>query len=330
MFDVITFGSAALDISLNMPTVKIKKETNLIVDKGLFINLGSKIDVDGINVNFGGGGVNTAVTFSNQGLSVAYCGAVGSDESGEEIMRYLRKRKIKTSFVRIVNESKTNTSVILKVPQRDRTILVYRGASDFLNKDDIKWSKLSSKWFYLAPLSGRLSLLTEDILLYAKEKRIKSAINLGNGQLAFSKKKIDFILNTADVLIMNLEEASVLTGINYNDERSILKKIAEQRKKITVITKGERGVSVIRENVVHEAKIKKIKPLDNTGAGDAFGSGFVSSLIENEADLESAIKKGLLNAKSCLTQIGSTNGLLQKDCGDLIKKENIKIVKYFL
>jgi ribokinase len=330
MFDVIVFGSATLDISLSMPTVKIKKETDLIVDKGLLLNLGSKIEVDKINVSFGGGGMNTSTTFANQDLNVAYCGSIGNDESGEGIMNYLKKKKIKTSFIKTINGGKTNTSIILNIPQKDRTILVYRGASDSLSKNDIQWPKLIAKWFYLAPLSGKLSSLTDDILLFAKKKNIKTAINLGNDQLAFSEKRMKLILDTADVVIMNLEEASVLTDINYNYEKDIIEKIAERRKKVTVVTKGERGVSVIHNDIVYEAKIKKVKPIDNTGAGDAFGSGFISSLIEEEENMEMAIKKGLLNSKSCLSQVGSVNGLLPKDCKKLIEKENIKVTRHSL
>lgn len=325
MFDIITFGSAAWDISLELPEVKLKEETNLIVDKGLLFNLGSKIDIGNINSNFGGGGINTATTFANQGFKTAYCGAVGDDDGGRDIVAYLKRKKINTSLVKSVQGKKTNTSIVMKVPDEDRTILVYRGASDYLSKDDLSWDKLRAKWFYMAPLSGKLSSLTEEIIRNGKEKGVRIAINLGSKQLEFSKKKMDYILKAVDVLIVNLEEASILTGINYNDEKEIVSEISSMRKGMTVITEGGDGVVVISEKGIIRAKAKKVKPVDNTGAGDAFGSGFISSLIRDDKDIESAIKLGISNAKGCLSLPGSTNGLLEGFTEGTLKKEKVSI-----
>jgi ribokinase len=325
MFDVITFGSAAWDVSLELPEVKLKEETNLIVDKGLLFNLGSKIDIGDINSNFGGGGINTATTFANQGFRTAYCGAVGDDDGGRDIIAYLKRKKINTALVKVAQGKKTNTSIVMKVPNEDRTILVYRGASDHLSKDDLLWDKLKAKWFYMAPLSGKLSSLTEEIIRKGKEKGVKIAINLGSKQLEFSKKKMDYILKTVDVLIVNLEEASILTGLNYNDEKEIVSKISSMRKGITVITEGCDGVVVVSDAGVIRAKAKKVKPVDNTGAGDAFGSGFISSLIRNDEDIESAIRLGMVNAKGCISLPGSTNGLIEGQAGEVLKKERVSI-----
>ncbi|MCK9393293.1 carbohydrate kinase family protein [bacterium] len=325
MFDVITFGSAAWDIALNLPKTRIKKETNLIVDKGIFFNLGSKIDIANINTNFGGGGINTATTFSYQGLKTAYCGAVGDDIGGREILNYLKKARINSSLVQVALEKKTNTSVILIPSNQDRTILVYRGASDCLQEKDLDWKKLNSKWFFLAPLSGKLSLITEKILEYAKSKNIKCAVNLGSTQLSFSKPKLKAILDKTDILLMNLEEASVLTKINYSDERKIIKEVKKMCNGIVVVTDGEYGVSVICGDKIYKAAGKKIKPVDTTGAGDAFASAFVSALIRDEHDIERALKLGITNAKHCLLEMGSTNGLLTKKENNLVEKEEISI-----
>lgn len=326
MFDVITFGSAAWDIALSIPKAKIKKEVNLIVDKGIFFNLGSKIDISDTNTNFGGGGINTATTFSLQGLKTAYCGCVGNDIGGREILNYLKETKIDTSFITTAKEKKTNTSIIMIPPSEDRTILVYRGASDCLKKTDINWKKLESKWFYLAPLSGKLSGLTDDILTHAKSHNIKTAVNLGGMQLAFSKAKLKKVLEKTDVLILNLEEASVLTNINYNEDSKIIKAIASIFNGIAVITDGEYGVSVICKDKLYKAVAKKIKPVDTTGAGDAFSSAFVSSLVKDEKNIEYAIKIGITNAKQCLKEMGSTNGLLSKKENNLVEKEKVKII----
>jgi len=67
----------------------------------------------------------------------------------------------------------TNNSVILHVPGEDRTILVYRGASEMLKLSEPDWQKMKSSWFYLAPLSGKLNVLTENWLILPKRTILK-------------------------------------------------------------------------------------------------------------------------------------------------------------
>lgn len=326
MFDIITFGSATWDISLKVSGKRIKDEADLIIDRGIFFNLGSKIDVDDMYFSFGGGGINTATTFKNQGFKIAYCGSVGNDIPGKEIIENLKDKKINYSFV-VKKEKPTNNSIIFHVINEDRTVLAYRGASELLNKNDINWNKLKASWFYLAPLSGKLSLITEDIVSFAKKQGIKTMVNFGNSQLKMNRSKIKNILNKTDILLLNKEEACLLTGIKYGKEDQIIKEINNLHKGINIITKGEEGVIVSNEKYIYEAKLKKFKVIDKTGAGDSFGSGFLSGFIKSKEDIDYAIKFGLINSKSCLMVKGATNGLLKEKDNYLINKEVIYIKK---
>ncbi|MDD3292974.1 MAG: carbohydrate kinase family protein [Candidatus Pacebacteria bacterium] len=324
MFDIITFGSATWDISLKVSGKRVKDNADLILDKGICFNLGSKIDIDDMYFSFGGGGINTATTFKNQELKVAYCGSVGEDIPGKEIIEYLKEKGINDSLVVKVKKP-TNNSVIFHIPNEDRTVLAYRGASELLNKKDINWNNLKSSWFYLAPLSGKLSSNTQDIVDYAKKQGIKTLVNFGNSQLKMSKSKIKDILKKTDVLLLNKEEAALLTGVNYENEDKIIKKINELHQGISIITKAEEGVIVLDKKYIYEARLKRFKVVDKTGAGDSFGSGFISGLIRSKGDIECAIKFGLVNSKHCLMFKGATNGLLKEKDNYLIAKEKIKI-----
>ena len=58
--------------------------------EGLCLALGSKIDVEDIIYTSGGGGTNVAAAFALQGLKTAYCGAIGVDLPGLEVVRDLK------------------------------------------------------------------------------------------------------------------------------------------------------------------------------------------------------------------------------------------------
>jgi ribokinase len=324
MYDVITFGSATLDLSVMMPDELIVCPRKTTSQKKYVIKAGSKIDLKDIYFGFGGGGLNTASAFKNQGFEVAYCGAIGDDIPGREIIEFLDKQGIDVHLVQKIQVlgKYTNHSVILDNSKTDRTVLAYRGASELLSEENLPY-QLQAKWYYLAPLSGKLSHLTQNILDLAKENNIKTAVNFGNSQLRMKKMKP--LLEKIDVLILNKEEASFFTGIDYKKEEKIIEALANKHKQgINVMTKGADGVIVIADGKVYEAKLKPFKVIDETGAGDAFGSGFISGLIQ-KSDIVSCICLGLTNSKYAIKTRGATTGLLIKKDNYLVEKEKIKV-----
>lgn len=310
MFDVITFGSGTMD-------VYVKSKKLALAGSDIRLRLGSKIEAEDILFYSGGGGTNAAATFANQGLKVAYCGQVGEDYFGDLIIRDLEVRKINNSFVLRTKEKATNASVFLNYPGKDRAILIYRGASDLLRKKDIPWAKLkSAKWFYLAPFSGKLAELTSRIIDFAKKNKIKIAFNPGYDQLNFPKSVLKEILSRVDILILNREEASNLAGIPYNKEREIFRKIDEMANGIVIMTKGGKGATVSDGKKLFFAKSLAEslgwKIVDVTGAGDAFGSGFISGFLKSKGNIEHSMQLAMANSAFNLLKWGAKEGLLKQ------------------
>ncbi|MEK7658991.1 MAG: carbohydrate kinase family protein [Patescibacteria group bacterium] len=322
MYDIITFGSAAQDINLKSKEFKVlKNEKDSVTGEGLCLALGSKIDIEDIKFTSGGGGTNTAVTFVKQGFKTAFCGMVGDDASGKEAIEELKKNKVNTSLVVKTKEKATNHSVVISGNEQDRTILVYRGAADLMDKNNIPWSKLRTKWIYLAPLSGLLLRQSEggrtpfeDIVNFAFENKIKIAINPGNLQLSLPMEVIIRIFKKIDVLFLNQEEASFLTKISFQNESEIFKKIDEICPGVAVMTKGGEGVIASDGKYLYSAKPHPDRKIvDTTGAGDSFASGFLSDYIRYNGDIEKAIQLGLANSEGNLSEIGAKTGLLDKN-----------------
>jgi len=310
MYDVITFGSATEDVYLKSKKFFPIPCKNLTGGRGICFNLGSKIEVENAFLFSGGGGTNTAVTFTKQGFKVAYCGAVGDDFLGNSLVKELEGEKIDVSLVKRIKGKLTNISLILAYPGKDRTILLYRGASDNLRKDDISWNKIKeTKWIYLAPFSGELVGLTEYLVNFAKKNNIKIALNPGYNQLTLPKKTLEKILRKIDVLILNQEEASLLTGIPYKMEKEIFKKIDGLTEGICIMTKGKDGVVVSDGKYLYYADSLGKKAIDSTGAGDSFGAGFVSGIIKTK-DIVSAVQFGIANSVSNIKKFGAKEGLL--------------------
>ncbi len=322
MYDIITFGSATQDIYVKSKKFLPISGKNFTTGQGICLGLGSKIEVEDIFLSSGGGGTNTAATFAKQGLKVAFCGQIGEDCFGDLIIAEMNKLKIATEFILKTKNKPTNTSVFLVYPSRDRTILVYRGASDDLAKKNIPWQKLKSEWFYLAPFSGKLAKLTEELVNFAQRFKIKVAWNPGYDQLKFSRFILERILKKIDILILNREEASLLAKIPFQKEKEIFQKIDKMTKGIVIITKGGGGAIVSDGKYLYRASSLSVKFVDSTGAGDAFGSGFVAGMIEKN-DITFAIQLAMVNSGFCVGEWGAKKGLLRKGQ----KWPKIKVVK---
>lgn len=341
-YDIITFGSAAQDIHLKSKSFKVLESQKDFgapfgSGKGICLPFSSKIEIEDIAFTTGGGGTNTAATFAKQGFKTAFCGAIGGDTAGLEIVRELKHFKIDTKFVLKKKDKHTNYSVIISDPEGDRTILVYRGASDVFSDKDIPWKKIKkTKWFYLAPLTNLLCDNFEEIVNFAKENKIKVAVNPSKQQLSLPEEKLKRILQKVDILFLNQEEASFLTKISFEDEQEIFKKIDQMCPGIAVMTKGGAGVVASDGKYLYSAiPDPDRKIVDTTGAGDSFASGFLSEYIKQNGDIEKAIQLGLANSEANLAVIGAKTGLLGKSDkfkkAEVVKEEcgknNICIVK---
>jgi sugar/nucleoside kinase (ribokinase family) len=311
MYDIITFGSASQDVYLKSKKFFSTLEKDFNTGKGICFNSGVKIELDDAQFFSGGGGTNAAATFAKQGLKTAFCGAVGQDDLGNTVIGELEKLGVDVSLVKKVKEKRTNISIIFVYPGQENTVFVHRGASDSLGKEDISWEKIKqTKWFYLAPFSGKLAELTEELTSFAKENGIKVAFNPGYNQLKMPKTQLKKILGEVDVLILNQEEASLITGISYGEEKKIFKNLDLITKGICIMTKGEKGVIISDGKSLYSAESFKVKLADSTGAGDAFGSGFISGLIKND-DMVLAMQLAIANSVSNLKKIGAKEGLLE-------------------
>jgi ribokinase len=326
MFDIITFGSATRDtfLKIKKESYEILKSKEFLTGKGLCFSLGSKVEIEDLIVSTGGGGTNTAATLTNQGFKVAYVGKIGKDKRGEAVMDDLKKFSVFTGFVRKDKSRPTAFSVVLSSGPGRGTILVYRGACHFLTKEEIPFEKLKAQWFYLAPLSGSLAYLFDDIIRVASRKKIKVMVNPGHSQINFKKSVLNRVLPQINILNLNQQEASLLTGIPFEKEKKLFKKLDQMIDGIAIMTKGEKGVVVSDGHYLWSAPALSASPVDVTGAGDAFGSGFLSGLIQTN-DVSFAIQLGTANATSCIKKIGAKNGLLKK--GKLSSKNLVKVKK---
>ena len=157
MYDVITIGSAVVDIFIQSDEFELKPSKNGVL---LSSTGGDKLLVDDFSLRTGGGAGNTAVGFSRLGFRTAIVTEVGVDTWSEIIEEEFHKEIVATNLISKERREKTGGSIILLAKDGVRTILVHRGASSMLDPQDIpKQSVMTADWIHLTNLSAKVDTL---------------------------------------------------------------------------------------------------------------------------------------------------------------------------
>ncbi len=310
--DVLTIGAGTRDVFIKSKHFDKKADPNAPAGFDACFPMGSKIPLDEIYLETGGGATNAAVTFQQLGFKTACLCRVGSDSNGDAVKSALKARGINTNFIQTDSKRQTSYSVILLSGSGNRSILVYRGASNFLDTKKCDWNIINPSWFYLTSLGGKLDQV-KTIFDKAKSSNIQIAWNPGNGELKLGLKKLKTFIEDTDLLFVNREEAALLTEKPPRHLIEIIKKLGHLPKQALIITDGPNGAYAYnpKEKILLHAKAIPGKRVNTTGAGDAFGSGFTASFLKN-GNINEGLCTGSYNSIGVITTMGAKVGILEK------------------
>lgn len=307
MYDVITIGAGIRDAFLMSDQFQLIASDQFSTGMGECVALGSKIEVNDIVLTTGGGATNAAVTFARLGFKTATVCRVGDDASGRDVLADLKREKVATSLVNVVKKGETGYSTLLTASNGERTALTYRGVSATFGPKDVPLTKCKASWFYVTSLAGNLALVKR---IAAQAKACDGAVawNPGRGEIDKGMKAVRPLLPHIRVLIVNREEAARLT-----EEKEVVDMLdaLETDGNVVVITDGDKGAYARGGGWTAFSGTNEVRATSRTGAGDAFGSGFVAALMKT-GDLADALATGTLNAESVIQHIGAKAGILAK------------------
>ena len=306
MARIVSLGSALQDIYLidHDDLVATAIGETAIFGKVL---VGTKVDIDRISYEVGGGGVNSAITFARCGHEAVFMGNIARDPAGGAVVRALDREGVDSSYVNFLERRSTGTSVILlDIKSGERTILTCRGASEqFGNFDEADLDLIQPDWLYVTTLRGDLETLAR-FLKHAHEMGVKVMFNPGVRELARADELMK-LLKYVTILNVNKTEAArlvpgkLLTELIYHLGNYV---------EIAIITDGpmggiaSNGSEVYRFGIYEDAKVK-----DATGAGDAFGSGFLAAVAKGKS-FRSALMFASANSTAVVSKLGANKGIL--------------------
>ena len=220
---------------------------------------------------------------------VSFVGAVGNDFNGKMLLDIVNNKSFTKPYIKILNYRYT-TKAIVSLKDGERSFRFERdfGADYALNIDDVDISSIQEKD----------TVHIGSLMLSYKEGRdfyfnvIKKIKENSKARISFDINYRDDIFNSpleakeiflkaikeADILKFSEEEISLFS--NQDDIESALKELLNDNQ-IAVISLGSKGSLYYHNGHMVKVDTYPVKPIDTTGAGDAFYSYFLASLVNH-------------------------------------------------
>jgi len=273
IFDVLVAGELNID---------------LILDKlDQFPVIGKEIMAAEMMYTLGSSSAIFASNLSIIGVSVAYCGCIGSDNFGDKILTDLNLKKVNTQNI-LRKLSGTGITVALNFDQ-DRAMVTYPGAMSELKASDISDDMLSqSRHLHVSSVFLQPSLKPGLVDLFKRAKDMGITTSLDPQWDPKEEWDCDWnnLLALVDVFLPNIEE---LKNITKKKSQSDAIDSIKNRANIIVVKKGTEGATIISADEMFEQPAFINNDFaDAIGAGDSFDAGFISSFLQKKSLKECA------------------------------------------
>ncbi len=281
--------------------------------KWLAMPYGMKVPFDYAEVIEGvGNAANAAVSFERLGIESGLISNVGSDQFGRDIINSLNNKGVDTRFVHINPKKMSNYHYVLWYKE-ERTILIKHEEYDY------HWPRFRSvdipEWVYFSSISkNALDTYHDKVSDWLDDNPdVKLALQPGTFQLEAGTDRLSRLYSRTEVLVLNREEAVMITNGNYDNVHELFDRLHELGAKIVCITDGPAGAyaSDGQNRYKMPPYPDPAPPFERTGAGDAFASTFVAALIKGN-NVEGALQWAPINSMNVVQKTGAQNGLLKE------------------
>ena len=308
--DVLAIGDVVTDAFIKLLDDEAWTYKDEHGNKVLAMPYGMKVPFDHAEVIEGvGNAANAAVSFAKLGLHAGLISNVGDDAWGRDIISALQKKKVDSRFVHVNHKKVSNYHYVLWYKD-ERTILIKHEEYEY------RWPRFLAndipKWIYFSSISENGIEYHDEIAEWLQENpEVKFAFQPGTFQMKAGVERLKALYERTEVLILNREEAVLVSGGDYHDIHDLMNRLHAVGPKIVVITDGPDGAYA--SDGENRFKMPNYPdpapPLERTGAGDSFASTLVAALIRG-ATLEAALLWAPVNSMNVVQHVGAQAGLL--------------------
>lgn len=269
------------------------------------------VEIEGFETGVGGSPVNIAIGANRLGLRTATLTAVGDDEVGKFVRRYLEKEGVITDYIPTKMGTRTGLAVVGIQPPDKFPLVFYREnpADIYLTIEDVLALPLAQSRIVLLSGTALSRGSCRDATLFAAEQAWREGLttfmdlDLRPDQWHDPRAyglNIRTILANVDVVIGTEEEffaalatdpGPVMAGQAVSEEQETMLETfirelltAPPGPQTLILKRGARGVTLYtRQGEVIDVAGFPVEVLNTVGAGDAFASGLIYSWANGAA-----------------------------------------------
>jgi len=309
VLDLLSIGDASLDVFLTPSEVEsvCKLDT-----KECFVcfSYGAKIPVKSMEFTTGGNANNNAVGTKRLGVASSAVLTLGNDDVAGQIIAKLQGEGVDTTYVVTQVSTATAYSTIVSY-QGERTVFTYKPPRTY----EFPVKLPTASWVYLTSMGETFRPFYNHLMDWLKvNPQIKLVYNPGPRQLRVPFEQIKDVVARTHIMFVNREEAEGMVGMKetLGKEKDLLNALQKLGVEHPVVTDGSNGSFTWDGADYLKIGVLPVDAYERTGAGDAFGSGFLAGIIKGE-NFETALTWGTVNSASVIGYTGAQRGLLKTD-----------------
>ncbi|MDH3252928.1 MAG: carbohydrate kinase [Ignavibacteria bacterium] len=256
----------------------------------------------------GGAPLNVAYHLSRLGCEALMVSTVGDDVLGEEVLDRMKAFGLSTEHIAVSGALRTG---LVKV-QLDRA-----GNASYTIIDPAAWDKIDVPDDLVRKTSSAQALVFGSLAMRHEHNihQLSRLLDLPgilkvfdvNLRPPFDNMDLVFALaRRADVLKLNEEELSRLTGLESGTEGAVVDLARRSGVKRICVTLAARGALLYDNGQWFPGKAEPVEVRDTVGAGDAFLASFVLSMLSGRVDYSVEMAKACRLGAFIATQYGAT------------------------
>ena len=322
---VYGIGNPLIDVIVNVSDNDLK---TLGLYKGTMnlINLEKRLELSDFikakkepTFSCGGSCPNTIITLSALGIRSTLAGKIGNDEYGTIYQERLTSLNVHDNLA-VSDKNVTGSSIILITPDSERTMNTYLGANRDFCPDDVIESEVSGADFfhftgYMWDTQNQMEAIRKTLAI-AKRNNVRVSFDIADPFAVgrYHDAFLEIIKDSCDIVFANKEEARMLFD-NYDPYEccKTMGKLCET----AIVKNGKKGSFISFRRKVYEIPVQgPATPVDTTGAGDTYASGFLYGLCKG-LDIERSGAIASCLAGQIIKKVGAQ--FTEQQIPDLIK-----------
>jgi ribokinase len=250
--------------------------------------IGETIEAPSFDVGFGGKGANQAVAIAKLGGDVLMLTKVGDDVFGPSVKKNFESLGIDARYVDVVSGVSNGVAPIFVDPDSNNSILIIKGANNFLSAKDIDRAADDIKKCGLIILQLEIRL---DTVYYAIEWGAKNGVPVILNPAPAVELDYNYVRKVT-FFVPNETELETITRMPVStiDEISAAARfLVREGVRNVIVTLGSKGSLYVAEGREELIPPHEVRPVDSTGAGDAFIGSFAVYYLKT-GDIAEAMK----------------------------------------